>query len=93
MRDLIWHHNFLLYTGPNRYCANCGKQIEVSGKGPQTCSKVCRNEFRFQPGKNVADLNVGIGNLLAKVVALQEELDALKASTTINPNRGRRPNV
>jgi|TARA_R110000824_G_scaffold8173_4_gene37034 hypothetical protein len=84
MRDRIWHHNFLLYTGPNRYCANCGKQIEVSGKGPQTCSKACRNEFRFQPGKNAADLRECIGGLLSEAAALQKELDALKASTTIN---------
>ena len=85
MRDLIWHHNFLLYTGPNRYCANCGKQIEALAKGPQTCSKVCRNEFRFQPGKNAADMREGIDNLLKKAVALQEEIDALKASITIRP--------
>ena len=85
--DRIWHHNFLLYTGPNRYCANCGKQIEIFDKGPQFCTKRCRNEFRFQPGKNAADLREGIDNLLAKIVALQEELDVFKAPTTITKER------
>ena len=82
MHDRIWHHNFLLYTGPNRYCANCGKQIEIFDKGPQFCTKRCRNEFRFQPGLEAADSRKMIDNLFAKIVALQEELDALKAPTT-----------
>ena len=75
MNDRIWNNGFLLYTGPNRYCANCGKQLQDAGKGPQTCSRNCHMEFRFQPGRHAADLRDLIGHLLDEVVRLTAERD------------------